>query len=79
MEYKKDLQKKNSKSTYLLILGISMCLLSFFWIFARFAENDLIKPFDWIYSGFFALSGISNIILGLGSSIERIFGKGFQK
>ncbi len=74
MKIKKDLPGKNNKSIYLLILGISMCLLSIFWIFARLAENELIKHFDWIYSGFFALSGITNIFLGLGSSIERIFG-----
>ena len=76
MKNKKELQKNSNKSIFLLILGISMCLLSIFWIFARFAENDQIKPFDWIYSGFFALSGVTNIVTGLGSSIERLFGKG---
>ncbi len=79
MENKKDLQKNNNKSIYRLILGISMCLLSILWIFARLAENDLIKPFDWIYSGFFALSGVTHIFTGLGSSIERFFGKGNLK
>ena len=75
MENKKELLKNNNKSIFRLILGISMCLLSFFWIFARFAENGMIKPFDWIYSGFFALSGVTHIFTGLGSSIDRFFGK----
>ncbi|MEI7525776.1 MAG: hypothetical protein WCJ95_15650 [Mariniphaga sp.] len=76
MEDKNELPKNKNKSIFLLILGISMCLLSIFWIFARLAENDLIKPFDWIYAGFFALSGATNIFIGLDSSIERFFGKG---
>lgn len=75
MEYKKDLPKNNSKSIFRLILGISMCLLSVVWIFARLADNDLIRPFDWIYSGFFALSGVTHIFTGVGTSIERFFGK----
>jgi len=75
LKYKKDLQKINNKSIFRLILGISMCVISILWIFARFAENDMIKPFDWIYSGFFALSGVTHIFTGLGSSIDRFFGK----
>ena len=75
MENKKEVLKNKNKSTFLLILGISMCLLSMFWIFARITENDLLRPFDWIYSGFFALSGVTNIFIGLGSSTERLFGK----
>jgi hypothetical protein len=62
MEYKKDLLKNNGKSIFRLILGIFMCVISILWIFARLAENDLIRPFDWIYSGFFALSLSSNRI-----------------
>ena len=77
--YEKDLLKNNNKSIFRLILGISMCLLSILWIFARLAENDWIRPFDWIYSGFFALSGVTHIFTGLGSSIERFFGKGNLK
>jgi len=77
MEFKKDLLKNNDKSIFRLILGISMCVISILWIFVRLAENDLVRPFDWIYSGFFALSGITHIFTGIGASIERFFGKAF--
>jgi len=79
VENKTQLQKNNNKSIFRLILGISMCLLSIFWIFTRLTDNDRISPFDWIYSGFFALSGVTHIITGLGSSIERFLGKGNLK
>jgi len=75
LKNKKDLQKINNKSIFRLILGISMCVISILWIFARFAENDMLKPFDWIYSGFFALSGVTHIFTDLGSSIESLFAK----
>jgi len=77
MEYKKDLLKKSDKSIFRLILGISMCVISILWIVARLAENDLIRPFDWVYSGIFALSGVTHILTGLGISIESFFGKAF--
>ncbi len=79
MDNKKDLIKKNNKSTFRLILGISMCVISILWIFVRFEENEVIKPFDWFYSGIFALNGVTHIITGVGSSIERLFGIGNLK
>ncbi len=77
MEYTQDLLKNNAKSIFRLILGISMCLISILWIVARLAENDLIRVFDWIYSGSFALIGVTHIFTGLGTSVERFFGKAF--
>ena len=77
MEYKKDLLRKSDKSIFRLILGISMCVISLFWIIARLEENEGIRPFDWVYSGFFTLSGVTHILTGLGISIESFFGKAF--
>lgn len=77
MEYKRDLLKNNDKSIFRLIFGIAFLVISIFWIVTRFYENDLIRPFDWFYSGVFALNGVAHIFVGFGSSIERFFGKSF--
>ena len=77
MEYIKDLIRNTDKSTFRLILGISMGVISILWIAARFAENELIRPFDWFYSGIFGLNGVTHIFAGLGLSIESFFGKAF--
>lgn len=77
MEYKRDLLKNNDKSIFRLILGIAFCVISILWIVARLAENDLIRPFDWFYSGIFALNGVTHIFTGLGTSVERFLGNAF--
>jgi len=77
MEYKRDLLKNNDKSIFRLILGILFCVISILWIFARLADNELIRLFDWFYSGTFVLIGLTHIIAGRGISIERFFGKAF--
>ena len=77
MEYKRDLLKNNDKSIFRLILGILFCVISILWIIARLADNELIRLFDWFYSGFFTLMGLTHILAGLGISIERFFGKAF--
>ena len=77
MEYKSDLLKNNDKSIFRLILGIFFCVISFIWIIARLADNELIRLFDWFYSGSFVLIGLTHIFAGRGISIERFFGKAF--
>ncbi len=77
MEYKKDLLKNNAKSIFRLILGIFFCVTSILWIIARLADNELIRLFDWFYSGIFTLIGLGHIFSGLGISVEGFFGKAF--
>jgi len=77
MEYKKDLLKNNGKSIFRLILGIFFCAISILWIIARLADNELVRLFDWFYSGIFTLIGLTHIFGGLGISIERFFGKAY--
>jgi hypothetical protein len=77
MEYKRDLLRNNEKSIIRLIFGIAFCLGSILWILVRLAENDFIRIFDWFYSGIFALNGLIHIFAGLGTSMERFFGKAF--
>jgi len=62
MEYKRDLLKNIDKSIFRVLLGIFFCTISILWIIARLADNELIRLFDWFYSGI---------------SIERFFGKAF--
>ena len=40
-------------------------------------DNLIIQPFDWLYTGIFALNGIVHTIEGFGFSIARLFGKAF--
>ncbi len=77
MEYKRDLFKGNDKSVFRLILGFAFLVISILWIISKISENELIKPFDWLYSIVFALNGVAHIFAGLGTSIERFFGKSF--
>ena len=77
MEYERDLLKNNNKSIVRLILGIAFIVISVLWITVRDADNELIRSFDWFYSGFFTLTGVAHILLGLGISIQKFFGKAF--
>jgi hypothetical protein len=77
MEFKKDLLRNNKKSLPVLILGISSSVISILIIFPKLQEIDLIRVFDWILSGIFAFNGLTFILLGVGTSIERFFGKAF--
>jgi len=77
MELKKDLLKKEKKSVFRIILGILFFVISIFWIADRIMDNLIIQPFDWLYTGIFALNGIVHTIEGFGFSIARLFGKAF--
>lgn len=77
MEYNRDLFKGNDKSTFRLILGFAIIVISIQWIATRLAGNNSLRPFDWFYSGIFALNGIAHVFYGFGTSIERFFGKSF--
>lgn len=60
-----------------MLFGIAFFIISIFWIRIRLVNGEIIKPFDWIYAGAFALNGIVQLLSGLGYSIERLFGKAF--
>jgi hypothetical protein len=77
MEYKRDLFKGNDKSVFRLIIGFAFLVISILWIMSKIHENELLKPFDWLYSTVFALNGVAHIFAGFGTSIERFFGKSF--
>jgi hypothetical protein len=77
MRYKRDLLKNNDKSIFSVVLGFIFILLSVVWIITRLAENELIRPFDWLFFVIFTLNGLTHIFAGFGISIERFFGKAF--
>ncbi len=77
MELKKDLLKKEKKSIFRIILGILFFVISILWITDRIIDNLTIRPFDWLYTGIFALNGVVHTIEGFGFSIARLFGKAF--
>ena len=77
MEYKRDLLKNTDKSIFRLLFGIFFCAISILWIITRLADNELIRLFDWFYSGSFILIGLTHVFAGRGISIERFFGKAF--
>lgn len=77
MEIKIDLLRNNKKSLLRLLLGISFAVISILMILPKLIENELIRPFDWIFSGVFAFNGMIYIFWGLGTSVERFFGKAF--
>jgi len=71
MELKKDLLKKDRKSTFRIILGILSLILSIVWIIEK--SNHGITGFDWFYAGSFALSGVYQIIDEFGLSPGKAF------
>ena len=77
MELKIDLLKRDSKSFFRIAFGVIMFLLACAWIANRVIHKELIRSFDWIYFGFFSLSGVFHFIEGLGYSAERLFGKAY--
>ena len=75
MELERDLLKKDEKSLFRIILGILLFVISIVWVLIH---KEVIRPFDWLYSGSFALGGIIHIVEGLGLfSFDRIFGKAY--
>jgi hypothetical protein len=77
MEYYRNLLKNNQKSLFRLILGILLVIGSIYIIADRIVDKGSIRAFDWSFSAIFALNGLMHIFLGLGTTIERFFGKAF--
>jgi len=73
MELKLDLPIEPKKSLFRVVIGIFFFLIA---IFRIIVEKNL-KPFDWFYSGIFALAGIVHFVEGLGFPFERLFGKAY--
>jgi hypothetical protein len=76
MELKKNLLKKE-KSGFRISVGVISILLSILWIGNRIISDLDIRPFDWLYSVFFALIGVVHLIEGYGTSAEKLFGSAF--
>jgi len=76
-EFKRNLLKKEKKSTFRIVLGIFFLVISFFWMADRMMDHLVIRTFDWIYTLIFALNGIVHTVEGLGGSIAGLFGKAF--
>ena len=78
MELNVDLLKKDEKSFFRVGVGILFIIISCMQIITRITHEEVIRPFDWFYSGIFALGGIAHIVEGLGLfSFDRIFGKAY--
>ena len=78
MELNVDLLKvKRKKSLFRVILGILFFLIASSWIIIRLIDDEIIKPFDWICFGVFALNGVIHCAEGLGYSFESFFGKAY--
>ena len=77
MEYYRNLLKNNPKSLFHLILGILLLIICIFYIADKIIGKESIRLFDWSYSVILALNGFGQIFLGLGTTIERFFGKAF--
>ncbi len=77
MNYSKDLLTLKKKSPLSTILGLISVLIAITFILIKFYENIEIQIFDWFYSAYFMLFGISIIMTGQGYSLDRLFGKAF--
>lgn len=61
---------KKQKSKRKIVLGILFFTIAVSWIPVRLVEKNTIFAFDWVYSSFFFLHGISQIIIGFGCSLK---------
>ncbi len=77
MEINRDLLRKEKKSVFRIIIGILFLVISVFWIIDRKINSQIIRPFDWFYTGIFVLNGIVHSIEGFGFSLAKLFGKAF--
>ena len=77
MELRRDLLKMNEKSRLRIVLGIVFSVIAVTWFVVRKIEYDDIRPFDWLYSGFFTLIGLIHTVEGFGYSFSKLFGKAF--
>lgn len=77
MELKKDLLAKQKRTTFRIVIGILLIVFAGVWLFARIAEDEKIRVFDWGYSIVFMLNGIVHIYSGYGYNINALFGKAF--
>ena len=76
MELKIDLYKETKKSPIRVMGGVLFLLVAIAgFIVNSYKEN--LKPFMWFFYVFFALSGISHIVEGLGYRFESLFGKAY--
>ena len=76
-DFKKDLLDKKGKSTFRIVTGILFLVLSITWVIIRIVYNQIIRPFDWLYFGLFALNGVMHLYEGFGFSIAGLFGKAY--
>ena len=58
MELKLDLPIEPKKSLFRVVIGIFFFLIAIF----RIIVKKNLKPFDWFYSGIFALAGIVHFL-----------------
>ena len=77
MELKRDLFVIQKKSVFRIILGIIFLMLSLAWLVNRETNDQIIRPFDWLFLGVFVMNGVVHSIEGLGFSLARLFGKAF--
>ncbi|MCB9002398.1 MAG: hypothetical protein H6537_10560 [Bacteroidales bacterium] len=79
MKYIKDLNKGLKKSKPALFFALLAYLIAILWIPFRLNERGSFSWFDLGYSLIIAVNGLSLTLTGLGSSIDRLFGKAFIK
>lgn len=77
MNYTKNLLELKKKSKSATIFGIISCILAITIIVINYLNHENIPFYLWIFSIYFLLSGIANIMAGQGHSIDRLFGKAF--
>ena len=78
MNYSKNLLDLKKKSKFAVIYGILSCLLAITYFVILLLQGSGRSPgWEWIFFVFFLLSGITNIMYGLGYSVERFIGKAF--
>ena len=77
MELKIDLLKEKRKSLLRVVLGILSFLVAIGWMITKIIGKEVVRPFDWVFCGIFALNGIAHFTEGLGYSLESFFGKAY--
>ncbi len=62
-----------------MAIGALLLFMAVVQIPIRWIAGEALSLFDWVFTLVFFVNGLSLLLIGLGSSIERFFGKAYVK
>jgi len=77
MKYSKDLLKRRKKSKIGIAFGVFFIVIAISLAPVRLLVEGSVSGYDWAYTIIFLLNGLTQLMAGLGYSIDKLIGKAF--